>query len=351
MSKSRYSQRSQSTTAEIMETISPWTDEEQNILNNNLTLFPADSYSEFKRLALLLTNLPTKRLRDQKNNDSELTWENFIKTTLTPRPKSERIKRDSPSHSAKNSPRTPRSARINSDSPIESPRYKKPTIQKPKQQQPLQQTDLEALLSDIDNILERLTTSVMSCNKINFQDVNKFYTNYSSLMNMTANFAAPSILPQMLTQPIILKDSNEEPKFKPILQPSYHVPSTTGCVSFQVPHIPQQQEQLKQKSKTPASLPPLQLQQMHPQNPNYQQVFFSPTATIQTNQLQQPKQIIQQIPQQNYVQPQFVSMESNSMDPMQPSFAETYEDFPQETGESFINGGYNLTVSSLAQPH
>ncbi|KAL7715875.1 Myb-like domain-containing protein [Entamoeba marina] len=296
MSKSRYSQRSQSTTAEIMETISPWTDEEQNILNNNLTLFPADSYSEFKH---------------------------------------------SPSHSAKNSPRTPRSARINSDSPIESPRYKKPTIQKPKQQQqPLQQTDLEALLSDIDNILERLTTSVMSCNKINFQDVNKFYTNYSSLMNMTANFAAPSILPQMLTQPIILKDSNEEPKFKPILQPSYHVPSTTGSTRT-----------TQTKSKTPASLPPLQLQQMHPQNPNYQQVFFSPTATIQTNQLQQPKQIIQQIPQQNYVQPQFVSMESNSMDPMQPSFAETYEDFPQETGESFINGGYNLTVSSLAQPH
>ena len=49
---------------EPVEIISDWTDEEQQILEQNLITFPAEKYSEFKRLALLLTNLKTKKLRD-----------------------------------------------------------------------------------------------------------------------------------------------------------------------------------------------------------------------------------------------------------------------------------------------
>ena len=41
-----------------------WTEEEQNILATNMTNYPEETYSSFKRYTLLLTNLPHKRLRD-----------------------------------------------------------------------------------------------------------------------------------------------------------------------------------------------------------------------------------------------------------------------------------------------
>ncbi|EDR22879.1 hypothetical protein EDI_303890 [Entamoeba dispar SAW760] len=63
-----------------------WTEEEIQILNNNLKNFPEEDYSEFKRLTLLLTKLPRKRLRDvsarldyykQLQNNPTLTWKDF----------------------------------------------------------------------------------------------------------------------------------------------------------------------------------------------------------------------------------------------------------------------------------
>ena len=147
-------------TNEMIETLSNWTDEEQQILEQNLITFPADKYSEFKRLALLLTNLKTKKLRDvslrlqymksinpenkslgdvnyQSNSVSSfnpnLTWEEFVKNVTSPRSKSERLRRESPVSSERNnysprsqlSPRSPRSMKEMSESPIESPRMKK----------------------------------------------------------------------------------------------------------------------------------------------------------------------------------------------------------------------------------
>ena len=49
---------------ELLESIATWTEEEQQILERNIINYPADKYTEFKRLALLLTDLQSKRLRD-----------------------------------------------------------------------------------------------------------------------------------------------------------------------------------------------------------------------------------------------------------------------------------------------
>ncbi|BFU24040.1 hypothetical protein CL6EHI_012080 [Entamoeba histolytica] len=63
-----------------------WTEEEIQTLNHNLKSFPEGDYSEFKRLTLLLTKLPRKRLRDvsarleyykQLQTNPTLTWKDF----------------------------------------------------------------------------------------------------------------------------------------------------------------------------------------------------------------------------------------------------------------------------------
>ena len=126
--------------AEVLETVSPWSDEDQQILDKNLLQFPTDQYSEFKRLALLLTGLNNKKLRDvslrlqyMKSVEAgeALTWDEFIKKTLSPKSKSERARekreKENMANSAKTSPRTPKlmtSRRFATmESPVQSPRF------------------------------------------------------------------------------------------------------------------------------------------------------------------------------------------------------------------------------------
>ncbi|KAL7711477.1 Uncharacterized protein QTN25_010848 [Entamoeba marina] len=65
-----------------------WSPDEQNTLSQNMTNYPEDNYSEFKRLTLLLTNLPHKRLRDvaarveylkELETNPQLTWQQFCR--------------------------------------------------------------------------------------------------------------------------------------------------------------------------------------------------------------------------------------------------------------------------------
>ena len=54
-----------------------WTEEEEEILRQNMETYPADKFTELKRYTLLLTNLPHKRLRDVA---TKVKFEEYIKT-------------------------------------------------------------------------------------------------------------------------------------------------------------------------------------------------------------------------------------------------------------------------------
>ncbi|BFU20600.1 hypothetical protein, conserved [Entamoeba histolytica] len=284
---SRVRSNTRTSNSDILETIATWTEEEQNILEQNLVTFPAENYTEFKRLALLLTNLPTKRLRDislrlqfmkAKEKTITLTWDDFIKTTLSPRPKTERCRRESPTHSVKNSPRSPRSARDLMESPCESPRYKKPISQRAKLLSPsaplnscgspiiTQQTvsqqpkDVKKLLEENERIIEKLATSV-GIKTIDFKDLNQFYFNYNTIMELSQVIASPNVLPT--------------------------TKHTTG-VSFHIPRLVMPNERV---NISPRSQPAMQqLMQMYQNQPS-QQIFYIPSAEIHTTTVIPPQHI------------------------------------------------------------
>ena len=65
-----------------------WSKEEIEILHKNMKKYPTNEYSNFKRIVLLLDNLPRKRIRDinnrlkyykEKENSPNLTWEEYCK--------------------------------------------------------------------------------------------------------------------------------------------------------------------------------------------------------------------------------------------------------------------------------
>ena len=65
-----------------------WSEVEIEILHKNMNLYPKNEYSNFKRIVLLLNNLPRKRIRDinnrlnyykEKENSPNLTWEEYCK--------------------------------------------------------------------------------------------------------------------------------------------------------------------------------------------------------------------------------------------------------------------------------
>ena len=65
-----------------------WSIEEIEILDKNMKKYPTNEYSNFKRIVLLLDNLPRKRIRDinnrlkyykEKENSPNLTWEEYCK--------------------------------------------------------------------------------------------------------------------------------------------------------------------------------------------------------------------------------------------------------------------------------
>ncbi|EMD43871.1 Hypothetical protein EHI5A_025190 [Entamoeba histolytica KU27] len=358
---SRVRSNTRTSNSDILETIATWTEEEQNILEQNLVTFPAENYTEFKRLALLLTNLPTKRLRDislrlqfmkAKEKTITLTWDDFIKTTLSPRPKTERCRRESPTHSVKNSPRSPRSARDLMESPCESPRYKKPISQRAKLLSPstplnscgspiiTQQTvsqqpkDVKKLLEENERIIEKLATSV-GIKTIDFKDLNQFYFNYNTIMELSQVIASPNVLPTSSFQPIILSENDFN------IQKAKH---TTG-VSFHIPRLVMPNERV---NISPRSQPAMQqLMQMYQNQPS-QQIFYIPSAEIHTTTVIPPQHIKSW--NMNNTCPMF-DLTNQSNQQLQSTDASLsigdMEDCPNEGVSSFINGSYGLTISSL----
>ncbi|GAB1226111.1 hypothetical protein ENUP19_0275G0007 [Entamoeba nuttalli] len=93
--------------AEYIKSIPSWSPEEQIILEDNMKRYPASQNAEFKRLTLLMTNLPNKRLRDvslrvkymKAKEKQDISWESFLHSSFG----QQRVE-VSPSHSIK-SPR------------------------------------------------------------------------------------------------------------------------------------------------------------------------------------------------------------------------------------------------------
>ncbi|ELP93944.1 hypothetical protein EIN_180010 [Entamoeba invadens IP1] len=334
--------RSNTRNSNDVETIASWSEEEQQTLDQNLLTYPADSYSEFKRLALLLTNLPTKRLRDVSlrlqfmkafDENKSLTWDDFIKSTMSPRPKGEKYRKDSPTHSGKCSPRTPRSCRELTDSPLESPRYKKPPTFKQKIIPPPQPTIQQCvkapqkLIDDNNKILDKLDRSVGQNKNFEFKDFVMFYSNCTAILDATKTVG----LPVMTQCPIRISEADIEARTTPR--------SVTGSVSFQIGHVPR----LVMASGKLYNTQPVQ-----------QQVYYIDQQPNQLQTIQQPIQntpIITTVLRRN----QDMMYEGSQTQPaelstQQGQMFEQIEDYQQDGGDSFINGsfgGYGLTVSSL----
>ncbi|EDR29693.1 hypothetical protein EDI_251290 [Entamoeba dispar SAW760] len=357
---SRVRSNTRTSSSDILETIATWTEEEQNILEQNMITFPAEKYTEFKRLALLLTNLPTKRLRDislrlqfmkAKEKTITLSWDEFIKTTLSPRPKTERCRRESPTHSVKNSPRSPRSARDLMESPCESPRYKKPINQRAKLSNPTtplnscgspiitQQTisqqpkDIKKILEENERIIEKLKTSV-GIKTIDFKDLKEFYFNYNTIMEVSQAIASPNILPRNSFQPIIISENDfniQKPK------------QTTG-ISFHIPRliIPNDRINISPRSQTVIQQPI----QMY-QNPS-QQIFYIPSAEIHTTTIIPPQYMKSQNINNTCSIVDLTNQSNQQLQSTEGSLSiGDIEDCPNEGVNSFINGSYGLTISSL----
>ena len=237
---------------ELLESIATWTEEEQQILERNIINYPADKYTEFKRLALLLTDLQSKRLRDvslrlqymkRKEESPTMTWDEFIKYTISPRPKSERLKRDSPISSGKNSPRTPKAVRDISESPSDSPRYKKPIIQQRKvvgqlstgvittsnnnsmnnlsgnnslnnsgnsiiTSQQIKSNDPQQLLKRNERLLDKMDMLIASNRLYDMKEFAKFYNNCNDIIELTEQMAKPNALPAFTKEPLIIQEKD-----------------------------------------------------------------------------------------------------------------------------------------------
>ncbi|ELP88974.1 hypothetical protein EIN_491830 [Entamoeba invadens IP1] len=96
--------------AEYIKSIPAWSPEEQLILEENMRHYPSSQNAEFKRLTLLMTNLPNKRLRDvslrvkymKAKEKGDITWENFLQSSF-----GQQKVELSPSHSVKSPRATP----------------------------------------------------------------------------------------------------------------------------------------------------------------------------------------------------------------------------------------------------
>ncbi|GAB1225533.1 hypothetical protein ENUP19_0254G0035 [Entamoeba nuttalli] len=102
--------------AEYIKSIPSWSPEEQIILEDNMKRYPASQNAEFKRLTLLMTNLPNKRLRDvslrvkymKAKEKQDISWESFLHSSFG----QQRVE-VSPSHSIK----SPRATSTDRDDP------------------------------------------------------------------------------------------------------------------------------------------------------------------------------------------------------------------------------------------
>ncbi|KAL7711724.1 Myb-like domain-containing protein [Entamoeba marina] len=96
--------------AEYIKSIPSWTPEEQQTLEENMKHYPSAQNAEFKRLTLLMTNLPNKRLRDvslrvkymKMKENQDISWESFLHNKFG----QQRVEL-SPSHSVKSPRATP----------------------------------------------------------------------------------------------------------------------------------------------------------------------------------------------------------------------------------------------------
>ncbi|ELP86597.1 hypothetical protein EIN_162310 [Entamoeba invadens IP1] len=305
-----------------METIASWSEAEQSVLNENLVTYPAESYTEFKRLALLLTNLPTKRLRDVSlrlqymkliEEKKITTWEDFIKSTLSPRAKSERLRRDSPSRS----PRTPKSAREHGEAFYDSPRYKRPTKGKsitPQNTAGLITRDPQKLIEENEFILRKIENSL---GNVDIKDCNRFNFNCFTVMD-TTKFCNGVVLPVLQNSPIKVQQADLDAK---LINPTGELNFKIGKLSLNQMNNIQNTDYVLESPQILNNVP-LQLQQLSITQGNLEtqmQMTGSNEENTQGNQNGT----------QNY---------------------EGMEEYQQEQNDSFINGsfgGYGLTVSSL----
>ncbi|KAL7722271.1 Myb-like domain-containing protein [Entamoeba marina] len=96
--------------AEYIKSIPSWSPEEQQILEENMKHYPSAQNAEFKRLTLLMTNLPNKRLRDvslrvkymKMRETQDIGWESFLHNKF-----GQQKVELSPSHSVKSPRATP----------------------------------------------------------------------------------------------------------------------------------------------------------------------------------------------------------------------------------------------------
>ena len=147
--------------AEYIKSIPSWSPEEQSILEKNMIDFPISQNAEFKRLTLLMTNLPNKRLRDvslrvkylKANETQDISWETFLQNSF-----GQQKVELSPSHSIK----SPRATPIEKEEKIKRPKRQNPRVKKEEEEMSRESTNQ---LSVHGSTLREREMSISSANQ------------------------------------------------------------------------------------------------------------------------------------------------------------------------------------------